>query len=43
MVFDPDERTVTLHRREYDIEAAAKDIIEAGLPERFAERLLTGS
>lgn len=43
MVFDPDEKTVTLHRREYDIEAEAKDIREAGLPERFAERLFTGS
>jgi diadenosine tetraphosphatase ApaH/serine/threonine PP2A family protein phosphatase len=43
LIFDPDERTVTLHRCEYDIGAAAKDIIEAGLPERFAERLFTGS
>lgn len=42
MVFDPDEGTVTLHRREYDIEAEAKNIIEAGLPERSAERLFTG-
>jgi len=43
MVFDPDEGTVTLHRREYDIETEAKDIRAAGLPERFAERLFTGS
>lgn len=43
MIFDPDERTVTLHRREYDIEAEAKDMKDAGLPVRFAERLFTGS
>jgi diadenosine tetraphosphatase ApaH/serine/threonine PP2A family protein phosphatase len=42
MIFDPDERTVTLHRREYDIEAEANDIIGAGLPEWFARRLFSG-
>ena len=43
MIFDPDERTVTLHRHEYDIEAEAKDIVDAGLPEWFAERLSRGA
>ena len=42
MIFDPDERTVTLHRREYDVEAEAADIIGAGLPKWFAERLSSG-
>ncbi len=42
MIFDSDERTVTLHRLEYDIEAEAKDITDAGLPGRFAERLFEG-
>ena len=42
MILDTAEGTVTLHRLEYDIEAAAKDILEAGLPERFAERLFMG-
>jgi diadenosine tetraphosphatase ApaH/serine/threonine PP2A family protein phosphatase len=42
MIYDPEERTVTLHRREYDIEAEAKEIIEAGLPPYFAERLTAG-
>ena len=42
LVYDPDERTVTLQRAEYDIEAEAKDILEAGLPGRFADRLFRG-
>jgi diadenosine tetraphosphatase ApaH/serine/threonine PP2A family protein phosphatase len=42
MVFDPDEKSVTLLRREYDIEAAADDIISAGLPNWFADRLFSG-
>jgi diadenosine tetraphosphatase ApaH/serine/threonine PP2A family protein phosphatase len=41
-VFDPDERTVTLVRREYDIESEAADMLEAGLPEFLAERLFGG-
>ena len=41
-VFDPDERTVTLHRREYDVEAEAGDMIDAGLPRILAERLFSG-
>jgi diadenosine tetraphosphatase ApaH/serine/threonine PP2A family protein phosphatase len=43
LVFDPDAGTVTLFRREYDIEAEAADIIAAGLPGMSAERLFTGS
>jgi diadenosine tetraphosphatase ApaH/serine/threonine PP2A family protein phosphatase len=43
MIFDPDEGTVTLHRREYDVWAEADDIIEAGLPEWFGKRLISGS
>ena len=43
MIFDPEERTITLNRCEYDIEAEAKDIIDAGLLEWFTERLFTGS
>ncbi len=42
LIFDLDDKTVTLHRREYDIEAEAKDIRDAGLPVRFAERLFRG-
>ena len=42
MILDPDEGTVTLHRLVYNIEAEAKDIKAAGLPERFAERLFRG-
>lgn len=40
--FDTDERVVTLHRVEYDIEATQKKIYEAGLPERLALRLQVG-
>jgi diadenosine tetraphosphatase ApaH/serine/threonine PP2A family protein phosphatase len=43
LVFDLDEKTVTLHRLDYDIEAEAKDIKDAGLPVRLAERLFKGS
>lgn len=42
LIFDLDEKTITLHRLEYDIEAEAKDIKDAGLPVRFAERLFKG-
>jgi diadenosine tetraphosphatase ApaH/serine/threonine PP2A family protein phosphatase len=42
LIFDPGERIVTLHRLEYDIEAEAKDILDAGLPARFADRLFRG-
>ena len=41
-VYDDEARTVTLHRREYDVEAEAEDIKKAGLPEYFGDRLLKG-
>lgn len=41
-VYDPDEGTVTLFRREYDVEAEADDMIAAGLPVFLARRLFAG-
>ncbi|MDD3642235.1 MAG: metallophosphoesterase family protein [Candidatus Krumholzibacteria bacterium] len=41
-VYDPGERTVTLYRREYDIEAEADEMLSAGLPAFLAERLFSG-
>jgi diadenosine tetraphosphatase ApaH/serine/threonine PP2A family protein phosphatase len=38
-VYDSDEESVELFRLPYDIEAAQRKIIAAGLPERLAERL----
>ena len=43
VTYDEDSRTVTTHRVEYDIEAAARRIIDAGLPEPLAERLFMGT
>ncbi len=40
--YDPDKRTINLYRLEYDIEAAQKKIMDAGLPERLAQRLSFG-
>ena len=34
--------TIELRRLDYDIAAAQKKILEAGLPERLAERLAFG-
>ncbi len=42
VAYDEDARTVTIHRVEYDIEAAARKITDAGLPEPLAERLFEG-
>jgi predicted phosphodiesterase len=42
VVYDLDEGTIELRRLEYDIAAAQKKIIKAGLPERLAERLAYG-
>jgi diadenosine tetraphosphatase ApaH/serine/threonine PP2A family protein phosphatase len=39
---DTDESTARFHRVPYDIEAAGAAILEAGLPEALAERLLVG-
>jgi diadenosine tetraphosphatase ApaH/serine/threonine PP2A family protein phosphatase len=41
-IFNPAEFTVELASVEYDMEGAAKAILEAGLPEYLAERLLVG-
>ncbi len=43
VIFHEDERKVTTHRLEYDIQAAAKKILDAGLPEVLADRLLIGA
>jgi diadenosine tetraphosphatase ApaH/serine/threonine PP2A family protein phosphatase len=42
-VFDDEAGTVTLHRCAYDIEAEARDIVEAGLPEFLGRRLFDGA
>lgn len=41
-VYDTDDGTVTIKRLGYDIEAAQRAIIRAGLPEQMASRLATG-
>lgn len=41
-VYDTDARTINICRVEYDIQAAGRKIIEAGLPEINAERLKIG-
>jgi len=42
VIYDVDAGTIELRRLEYDIAAAQKKILEAGLPERLAERLAYG-
>jgi diadenosine tetraphosphatase ApaH/serine/threonine PP2A family protein phosphatase len=42
VIYDLDAGTIELRRLEYDIAAAQKKILEAGLPERLAERLAYG-
>ncbi len=42
VVYDVDEATIELRRLEYDIPAAQKKILAAGLPTRLAERLSYG-
>ncbi|MBI4566503.1 MAG: metallophosphoesterase family protein [Planctomycetes bacterium] len=42
VVYDSDEKRVTITRVKYDIEKAAKKIVKAGLPEILAERLKYG-
>ncbi len=41
-IYDTDKSTVELRRVDYDIAAAQKKIIDAGLPPRLAERLALG-
>jgi len=43
MTFDPERRRLRLHRLEYDWEGAAHAILEAGLHNNSAERLLVGT
>jgi predicted phosphodiesterase len=42
VVYDMDEATIELRRLDYDIPAAQKKILDAGLPPRLAERLAFG-
>ena len=42
VVYDTNEGTIELRRLDYDIAAAQKKILAAGLPERLAERLAYG-
>lgn len=41
-VFDSDAKTVTMFRVPYDKDSAAKKIMDAGLPDFFAQRLIIG-
>lgn len=41
-VYDDDKQLINLHRVEYDNDAAAKKILDAGLPKILAERLKYG-
>ena len=41
-ILDTDSEKIGLFRQEYDVEAARKEIIEAGLPDRLGDRLLVG-
>jgi diadenosine tetraphosphatase ApaH/serine/threonine PP2A family protein phosphatase len=43
MIHDEEEEGLWLRRIDYNIEAAASAILEAGLPEKLAARLRTGS
>jgi predicted phosphodiesterase len=42
VIYDMDEATIELRRLDYDIAATQKKILEAGLPQRLAERLTYG-
>jgi diadenosine tetraphosphatase ApaH/serine/threonine PP2A family protein phosphatase len=42
VTYEPDTKTAEFHRLEYDVAAAQKRILEAGLPERLALRLALG-
>src|SRR5205814_10529805 len=42
VVYDMNEGTIELRRLDYDIAAAQKKILDAGLPPRLAERLAFG-
>jgi diadenosine tetraphosphatase ApaH/serine/threonine PP2A family protein phosphatase len=42
VIYEPKSRTVRFRRIDYDIEAAQRKVLEAGLPARLAERLQLG-
>ncbi len=42
VVYSPEDRLVQLERVEYDVSAAQRKIVSAGLPERLAQRLAVG-
>ena len=42
LMLDTDTWTATFHRVEYAVDAAAKAIVDAGLPRQLAERLYSG-
>jgi diadenosine tetraphosphatase ApaH/serine/threonine PP2A family protein phosphatase len=42
VVYAPEEKRVTIHRVEYDIETSQRKIEDAGLPERLSQRLAVG-
>jgi diadenosine tetraphosphatase ApaH/serine/threonine PP2A family protein phosphatase len=42
VVYDMDEATIELRRLDYDIATAQKKIMEAGLPQKLADRLALG-
>jgi len=42
VMYDMKRNEIALHRLEYDIAAAQKKILDAGLPDRLAARLAIG-
>ena len=40
---DTEEQTARFHRVAYDVDRAAEPILDAGLPERLADRLYAGT
>jgi len=42
-IFNTEDRTVKFRLVEYDVSSTIKKIVDAGLPEFFAERLLNGT
>jgi predicted phosphodiesterase len=42
VIYDLEEATIELRRLDYDIPRAQKKILEAGLPQRLADRLALG-
>jgi len=42
IIFDSEDNVVEFYKAEYDVEKAARDILNAGLPAIFANRLFRG-